>query len=77
MASDRDIIKSVLTEMGYGLFVANFERERVDSNMIASLTDGDLTRLGLQTMGDRFYFRKRIGERISGATVDGGAEAGG
>lgn len=65
MAAETDIIKDVLTEMGMGVFNNNFQKERVDAGMVESLSDTELARLGLQTMGDRFNFRKKIKDRLS------------
>lgn len=53
-------IRRVLEEMGLGTFIQNFEKERVDESMIESLSDIELARLGIQTIGDGYNFRKKI-----------------
>ena len=37
--------------------IANFEAEKIDIDMVKSLTDSELSRLGLSTIGDRKRIR--------------------
>lgn len=46
-----NVIKNVLEQMGLVTFFQNFEKERIDEHMIESVSDSELSRLGLQTIG--------------------------
>lgn len=63
-----NVIKNVLEQMGLVTFFQNFEKERIDEHMIESVSDSELSRLGLQTIGDRHRFRKKVRENMSNTT---------
>ncbi|CAC5407180.1 unnamed protein product [Mytilus coruscus] len=51
--------------MGLIAFFKILKKERIDEHMIESVSDSELSRLGLQTIGDRHRFRKRVRENMS------------
>ena len=53
-------INSVLSEMGMSALIRAFEQEDIDEEIAVSLTDSELARLGLETIGDRHRFRAKL-----------------
>ena len=46
-------MQKILDEIGLGTLVGRFQEERIEPEIVSAMTDGELTRLGVSTMGDR------------------------
>ncbi len=57
MAADNLNLRDVLQTAGLSTLVAKFEGERMDVTMLQSLSDSDMIRLGVETIGDRVRLR--------------------
>ena len=44
--------QAILNELGLGILIEKFEAERVEPEVVASLSDGNLASLGVSTTGD-------------------------
>ena len=60
-----DILKDVLSSIGLSSVYAKFYEQRIDHGMISGLTDAELTRLGVETIGERYRLREGIKTRVS------------
>ena len=58
------------TSLGLSTLKERFERERIDHEMINTLSDGELTRLGVATIGDRHRLRRRCTEETEKQQVN-------
>ena len=50
-------MESVLRKLDLGTLIESFKAERIDIDAILSTTDGELIRLGVDTIGDRIRIR--------------------
>lgn len=50
-------MEKILEEINLGTLIERFKEERIDPESVAALTDQDLSRLGVQTIGDRVRLR--------------------
>ena len=48
------LLKKALDEIGLQSLVTRFEEERIDWNVALTLSDGELKRLGIDTIGDKY-----------------------
>jgi hypothetical protein len=61
-------VKSLLREIEMLNYYYNFENQNIDSLCICNaLTDADLTRLGLTTIGERVRFREGVRKSLADA----------
>lgn len=51
-------MEAILNELGLGILKETFEVERVQPEVVASLSDGNLASLGVSTIGDRIRLRE-------------------
>ena len=51
-------IEKILSELGLRAAVERFKAEKIDKNVAATLSDNELIRLGVATIGDRARFRE-------------------
>ena len=51
-------MQAILNELGLGILIEKFEAERVEPEVVASLSDGNLASLGVSTIGDRIRLRE-------------------
>ena len=58
MADDR--LQTALENVGLGTMYSRFLGERIDVNDINALSDNDLARLGVETIGDRLRLRTQV-----------------
>ena len=58
MADDR--LQTALENVGLGTMYSRFLDERIDVNDINALSDNDLARLGVETIGDRLRLRTQV-----------------
>ena len=56
MASEK--MKEILQKLNLGIQVEKFEQERIDPQVILALSDNELVRLGICTIGDRVRLRE-------------------
>ena len=57
MAEDTPI-KRALRNAGMAALSQKFEEERIELSMIITMTDGEMTRLGVGTIGERIKLRE-------------------
>lgn len=63
------ILEEVLREIRLiGVFNL-FKKERITDDMVSALTDSDLARLGIETIGDRIRFREGMKVHITPGTI--------
>ena len=48
------LLNRALDEIGLQSLVTRFEEERIDRNVALTLSDGELKRLGIVTIGDKY-----------------------
>jgi len=58
--TERCPLEKCLQDIGLGTLYVRFQEEKNDANMIEMLSDNELSRLGLQTMGDRHRLREQV-----------------
>ena len=58
-------MQKILDEIGLGTLVGRFQEERIEPEIVSAMTDGELTRLGVSTMGDRIPLRRLCRVSIS------------
>lgn len=66
-------LEESLNELGLCTLIERFQQEKIESYMIDSLTDSDLMRLGVDTIGDRHRVRQTVTEKLKvkvGTAVD-------
>ena len=63
------IINRALSRLGLQVFEENFNNEHIEANMVASLTDNELIRLGLDTIGSRPQFKKNVAELLNSSEL--------
>ena len=63
------IISSALQRLGMQVLEETFRSERIEAGMVGSLTDNELSRLGLDTIGSRHQFRKTVSELMKNSTA--------
>ena len=63
-------LPGILQSLGLSTLIERFERERIDHEMINTLSDGELTRLGVATIGDRHRLRRRCTEETEKQQVN-------
>ena len=51
-------MEKILSELGLRAAVERFKAEKIDENVAATLSDNELIRLGVATIGDRARFRQ-------------------
>lgn len=51
-------MEPILNELGLGILRERFEAERVEPEVVACLSDGNLASLGVSTIGDRIRLRE-------------------
>lgn len=51
-------MEKILEELGLGTLTERFKEERIEPDIVLAMTDGELTRLGISTMGDRIRLRR-------------------
>ena len=54
----------ILNKLGLGILRERFEAERVEPEVVACLSDGNLASLGVSTMGDRIRLRGLCAESL-------------
>ncbi|KAL3871117.1 hypothetical protein ACJMK2_039136 [Sinanodonta woodiana] len=59
-----DILQRTLEELGLSALFERFQSERIDAPMIMSLSDSELIRLGVDTIGDRHRLRETINQKL-------------
>ena len=57
LGTDSFSMEKILQEINLGTLVQRFTDERIDSEAVIALTDQNLVRLGVQTIGDRVRLR--------------------
>ena len=50
-------MEKILEKVGLGTLIGRFQEERIELEIVLAMTDGELTRLGISTMGDRIRLR--------------------
>ena len=63
-------LPGILQSLGLSTLKERFERERIDHEMINTLSDGELTRLGVATIVDRYRLRRRCTEETEKQQVN-------
>ena len=58
-------MENILQEVNLGMLVDTFNNERIDPDAVTALTDGDLIRLGVHTIGDRVRLRAACQRKVS------------
>ena len=62
-----DLLERVLRNLGFAPLLPLFQRDKIDSITIASsLTDVELNRLGISTIGDRIRLREALKNAVKG-----------
>ena len=51
-------MEKILEKIGLGTLIGRFQEERIEPEIVLAMTDGELTRLGISTMGDRIRLRR-------------------
>jgi hypothetical protein len=67
-------IENILGKIGLSTVFETFKREKIDENVAVSLSDNELIRLGISTIGDRTRFRdlcQREVNQLNNASSDG------
>ncbi|KAL3841723.1 hypothetical protein ACJMK2_019829 [Sinanodonta woodiana] len=59
-----DILQRTLEELGLSTLFERFRSKRIDAPMIMSLSDSELIRLGVDTIGDRHRLRETINQKL-------------
>lgn len=62
MADASSRLTRALIEVNMMTLIGQFEAEKIDLNMIKSLSDQELVRLGVTTIGDRLRLREKARE---------------
>lgn len=61
-------MEAILNELGLGILKETFEAGRVEPEVVACLSDGNLASLGVSTIGDRIRLRelctKSLGKKM-------------
>ena len=68
-------LKNVLENIGLGYLYTRFEDKKIDIKMINNLTDRELIRLGIETIGDRARLRSNT-QTPPGTSTDPGSSLG-
>lgn len=58
----RRTVEFVLQEIGLHGLLENFNSQRVEFSSLLNLTDNELSRLGVTTIGDRVRLREKVRE---------------
>jgi len=69
-----DQLENLLAEIGLHGLYNNFRTQRVEINNLSDLTDNELSRLGVTTIGDRVRLREKARERQNQAQPQGQGE---
>ncbi len=65
MASDNQrMLTNILNRAGLATLVANFDKEKVDPAQIERLSDEELSRLGVGTIGERIRLRESAKQEV-------------
>lgn len=59
------VISFALSKIGFTVLEENFKKEKIEATMVSALTDSELTRLGLTTIGTRHQFKKAVSEQMN------------
>ena len=51
-------MEKILEKIGLGTLIGRFQEERIEPEIVLAMTDGELTRLGISTMGDCIRLRR-------------------
>lgn len=61
-------MEKILKDLGLSILLQKFKDERIDETIALSLTDSELIRLGVGTIGDRVRFRELCKEAATAST---------
>ena len=64
------VLAECLVELGIPSVLDRFKREHVDADMIETLSDADLTRLGVVSIGHRHRLRKMVKTKVEGVSTN-------
>ena len=64
-------MESILEELGLGILNENFQAERVDPEVVACMSNGNLACLGVSTIGDRIWLRELCAKFLRKGEDDG------
>ena len=64
------VISTALARIGMVVLEENFKKERIEASMVTALTDNELSRLGLSTIGTRHQFRKAVNDLSSAPNLN-------
>ena len=64
------VLAECLVELGIPGVLDRFKREHVDADMIETLSDADLTRLGVDSIGHRHRLRKMVKTKVEGVSTN-------
>ena len=64
-------MESILEELGLGVLKENFQAERVDPEVVACMSDGNLASLGVSTIGERIRLREICAKSLRKGEDDG------
>lgn len=64
------VLKRCLDEIGLSTLHTRFKEENIDHKMIESLSDNEMVRMGIQTIGDRHRLRAAVRAKTETASLD-------
>ena len=59
-------MESILEQLGLGTLLGRFSSEKVDSEVVLSMSESFLIRLGVETLGDRIRIKERCKQHVEG-----------
>ena len=64
-------MESILNELGLGILIERFEDERVEPEVVACLSDGNLASLGVSTISYRIRLRELCAKSLEKCKDEG------
>ena len=59
-------MESILKQLGLGTLLERFSSEKVDPEVVLSISESSLIRLGVETLGDRIRIKERCKQYVEG-----------
>ena len=59
-------MESILEQLGLGTLLERFSSEKVDPEVVLSMSESSLIRLGVETLGDRIRIKERCKQYVEG-----------
>ena len=64
-----NIIEEILKRAGLSTLIGSFISEKIDPNIICTMNDEDMIRLGVTTIGDRIRLRESAKQQVRTSNV--------